>query len=128
MLNARLIIAIALTSVTSVQLLGQEKTPRNTALSPAESLASIKIEEGFEIKIIAHEPQVIDPVDAAFDDQLVARRDLPRQRDLAADDELAQVGIAAPLNRRGHAGPSVAFRWSRGFSRQPRRVERARRQ
>jgi putative membrane-bound dehydrogenase-like protein len=76
----RLLIAWALVT-TSVQLVAQDKTPRNVALSPVESLARIEIEEGFEVKLIAHEPQVIDPVDAAFDDSgrlwVVEMRDYP---------------------------------------------------
>ena len=60
---------IVMIAIASIQMLAQEKTPRSTAWSPAESLARIEIDEGFEIKVIAHEPQVIDPVDAAFDDQ-----------------------------------------------------------
>jgi putative membrane-bound dehydrogenase-like protein len=80
--NAFRLLALAAISVaTSVQLLAQERTPRSTALSPAESLACIELAEGFEIKVIAHEPQVIDPVDAAFDDQgrlwVVEMRDYP---------------------------------------------------
>src|SRR4051812_45719030 len=35
-------------------------------------------------------------LDAALDDELVARVDLARQRDLAADDQLAHLGLIAP--------------------------------
>ncbi|MDX1928069.1 MAG: hypothetical protein SFV81_16200, partial [Pirellulaceae bacterium] len=77
---SRLLTALALV-IASVQLFAQEKTPRSVALSPAESLASIELEEGFEVKVIAHEPQVIDPVDAVFDDSgrlwVVEMRDYP---------------------------------------------------
>ena len=108
--NTRLIIAIALTCVTSVHMLAQEKTPRSTALSPAESLASIEIEQGFAIKIIAHEPQVIDPVDAAFDDSgrlwVVEMRDYPYA---TSDSPSGCVRILSDEDLDGHFEKSVVF-------------------
>ncbi len=76
-----LLAVTAMTLIAPIQIQAQVKSPRNTALSPAESLASIELDNGFAIKLIAHEPQVIDPVDAAFDDQgrlwVVEMRDYP---------------------------------------------------
>lgn len=94
----------------SVQLLAQEKSPRSKALSPAESLASIELEEGFEIKVIAHEPQVIDPVDAAFDDSgrlwVVEMRDYPYP---TSDSPSGSVRILSDEDLDGHFEKSVVF-------------------
>ena len=108
--KTRLITAIALTCVTSLQMLAQEKAPRSTALSPAESLACIEIEQGFAIKIIAHEPQVIDPVDAAFDDSgrlwVVEMRDYPYP---TSDSPSGCVRILSDEDLDGHFEKSVVF-------------------
>ncbi len=110
MLNARLIIAIALVSLPLVQVVAQEKTPRSTALSPAESLASIEIEKGFEIKVIAHEPQVIDPVDAVVDDRgrlwVVEMRDYPYP---TSDSPSGCVRILSDEDLDGFFEKSVVF-------------------
>jgi putative membrane-bound dehydrogenase-like protein len=37
-------------------------------ISPAESLDQIEVIEGFDVDLFAHEPQVLDPVDMAFDE------------------------------------------------------------
>ncbi len=66
----------------------QPPVERETPLSPAQSLAQIKIDSGFQVRLMAHEPQVVDPVDAAFDDRgrlwVVEMRDYPfRTADVA---------------------------------------------
>ncbi|MCC6510286.1 MAG: c-type cytochrome [Pirellulaceae bacterium] len=42
---------------------------RDQPLSPAESAGMLKIDPGFHIQLIATEPQVVSPIDAAFDDR-----------------------------------------------------------
>ena len=51
---------------------GQEKNltelmPRIPFKSPAEALKSFKLERGFGMELVASEPDVTDPIDAAFD-------------------------------------------------------------
>ncbi len=59
--------------------------PRSTALSPEESLSQIVIADGFRVRLLAHEPQIIDPVDAMFDELgrlwVVEMRDYPYPTD-----------------------------------------------
>lgn len=92
------------------QLVAQEKTPRSTALSPAKSLASIELDAGFEIKVVAHEPQVIDPVDAAFDDQgrlwVVEMRDYPYP---TSDSPSGCIRILSDEDLDGQFEKSVVF-------------------
>ncbi len=42
---------------------------RRVPLSPNDSLKMLEIQDGFQVRLIANEPQVIDPVDVAFDDR-----------------------------------------------------------
>ena len=106
---SRLLIAFAMITV-SVQLFAQEKTPRSTALSPADSLAKIELDDAFEIKVIAHEPQVIDPVDAAFDDSgrlwVVEMRDYPYP---TSDSPSGSVRILSDEDLDGNFEKSVVF-------------------
>lgn len=58
---------------------GQES--RRTALSPEESRAEIVLASNWEARLLAHEPQCVDPVEVAFDDSgrmwVVEMRDYP---------------------------------------------------
>lgn len=67
------------------------RSNRSTALSPSESLRSIQLSKVFSpnesVLLLAHEPVVVDPVDAVFDEQgrlwVVEMRDYPT---LATDE------------------------------------------
>lgn len=77
----RAICALMIMHVISGLCAAQQQPARRVALAPDESAAAIAIADGYSIKLIAHEPQVIDPVDAAFDDRgrlwVVEMRDYP---------------------------------------------------
>lgn len=47
----------------------QELLPRLKPLEPPEALKSFQIEEGFRIELVAAEPDVVDPIAIAFDEQ-----------------------------------------------------------
>lgn len=104
------LIVIFLLASTALNLYAQEKSPRSTALSPAESLASVEIEDGFEISIIAHEPQVIDPVDAIFDESgrlwVVEMRDYPYP---TSDSPSGRIRILSDEDADGHFEKSIVF-------------------
>ncbi len=44
------------------------KETRRSPLPPAESLQMIELAEGEHARLLAHEPQIVDPVEAVFDD------------------------------------------------------------
>ena len=46
-----------------------EQMPRIPPKSPAEALKSFKLERGFSMELVAAEPDVTDPIDAAFDER-----------------------------------------------------------
>ena len=77
----RAIFACFILNLVAELTIAQDQVLRRTALSPEASLACIELADGFEIDLIANEPQVIDPVDAAFDDRgrlwVVEMRDYP---------------------------------------------------
>ncbi|MCA9157187.1 MAG: c-type cytochrome [Planctomycetales bacterium] len=54
---------------------------RQTALAPADSLQRIELLDGNHARLMAHEPQVVDPVEVAFDDAgrmwVIEMRDYP---------------------------------------------------
>ena len=45
-----------------------QQTPVDTGLSPAESLASLQVMEGFDIALVASEPLLRDPVAMEIDE------------------------------------------------------------
>ncbi len=71
--NFVLVGLVALAGLLSHRLVGQDESgkvvQRREALSPEESLKMLVIQPGFQVRLMAHEPQVVDPVDVAFDDQ-----------------------------------------------------------
>jgi len=61
--------------------------PRIAPHAPAEALSTFRLQQGFSLELVAHEPDVADPIDAAFDADgrmyVVEMRDypfLPEQR------------------------------------------------
>jgi putative membrane-bound dehydrogenase-like protein len=71
----------AVSYVFVISAYSDEPRVRNTAIAPEVSLGMIELDADFSIQLLAHEPVVIDPVDAAFDDQgrlwVVEMRDYP---------------------------------------------------
>lgn len=74
----RLLIAMAILWFAPVErashVIAQEKSlaemmTRIPAKSPAEAKASFELQHGFSLELVAAEPLVADPIDAAFDDR-----------------------------------------------------------
>jgi putative membrane-bound dehydrogenase-like protein len=83
---SRLIVSVALSVCFAPAVLhSQPPVLRESPLAPAESLAQIELDSNFQARLLAHEPQVIDPVDAAFDDRgrlwVVEMQDYPFRTD-----------------------------------------------
>lgn len=64
-----------------------EQLPRIAPHAPADTLSTFRLQQGFSLELVAHEPAVVDPIDAAFDADgrmyVVEMRDypfLPEQR------------------------------------------------
>lgn len=76
--------------------------PRSVALSPTESANQVVVDPAFEFQLVAHEPQVIDPVDAAFDDRgrlwVVEMRDYPFR---TGSQAAGTIKILSDLNHDG---------------------------
>jgi putative membrane-bound dehydrogenase-like protein len=65
----------------------QEQLPRIPPQSPQQALSTFTLQRGFSLELVAAEPDVVDPIDAAFDEDgrmyVVEMRDypfLPEQR------------------------------------------------
>jgi len=62
-------------------VLAQTQALRNLPLPPAEAVSSFELMPGLQIQLIASEPQIVDPVSAAFDHRgrlwVVEMRDYP---------------------------------------------------
>src|SRR5690606_4684989 len=63
-----------------------DELPRIDPLEPEEAMKSFHLKPGFEIQQVATEPQVVDPVAMAFDED--GRLYVVEMRDYSEDDEL----------------------------------------
>lgn len=75
LLQIRAVVGVLLTGAAIMSCSAQESLkvtdsdmPRRAALSPSQALESFELEPGFSIELVAHEPQVTDPVAIAFDE------------------------------------------------------------
>ncbi len=78
---ARAQIGIAVLLITSSYGNAQESPVVHSPISPEESLKHFVVAPGLEVQLVAHEPQVIDPVAVRFDEHgqmwVVEMRDYP---------------------------------------------------
>ena len=65
---ARAQISIAILLITSSYGNAQESPAIHSPISPEESLKHFVVAPGLEVQLVAHEPQVIDPVAVQFDE------------------------------------------------------------
>ena len=106
----RAIFACFILNLVAELTIAQDQVLRRTALSPEASLACIELADGFEITLIANEPQVIDPVDAAFDDRgrlwVVEMRDYPFPK---SDARTGRIRILSDEDGDGQFEQSTVF-------------------
>lgn len=106
----RCLFAIVGLCLLSVATRAQESKPRSQALSPRESMGMIQLDSAFEVNLLAHEPMVIDPVDAAFDDRgrlwVVEMRDYPYPNDRSPS---GCVRILSDQDADGHYDTATTF-------------------
>lgn len=101
--------------------------PRIPSKSPDEAVQSFELQHGFTLELVAGEPLVADPIDAAFDDQnrlyVVEMSDypfLPEQRAQKYKDQRAEswsrIRLLSDINSDGQMDKSVVFadklRWA----------------
>ncbi len=97
-----------------------EQMPRIPPKTPDEALASFKLERGFSMQLVACEPDVTDPIDAAFDEQgrmfVVEMNDypfLPEQRVQKYLDQRAEtwgkIRLLTDTDNDGRMDKSVVF-------------------
>jgi len=83
---------------------------RRTALEPSQSLAQLQLDEGFTAKILAHEPQAIDPVEVVFDDAgrmwVVEMRDYPFR---TAEQPRGRIVVLSDKDADGHYETAHTF-------------------
>ena len=97
-----------------------EQMPRIPPKSPAEALKSFKLERGFSMELVAAEPDVTDPIDAAFDERgrmfVVEMNDypfLPEQRVQKYKDQRPEtwgrIRLLTDIDNDGRMDKSVVF-------------------
>lgn len=104
-----------------------EQMPRIPAKSPEQALQSFELQNGFTLELVASEPQVANPIDAAFDDRnrmyVVEMCDypfLPEQRVQKYKDQRAEswsrIRLLADTDGDGRMDQSTIFadklRWA----------------
>ena len=133
MIKHRLVwIMAAITVVIHVDARAQEKTlaellPRIPAKSPEEAIQTFELQNGFTLELVASEPLIANPIDAAFDESnrmyVVEMCDypfLPDQREQKYRDQRAEswsrIRLLTDTDRDGRYDRSVVFadklRWA----------------
>lgn len=62
-----LFVASALSAFGQEPQVDEFELPRISATEPADALSTFEIRPGFQLKLVAHEPDVVDPIAMAFD-------------------------------------------------------------
>lgn len=97
-----------------------DQMPRILSKTPAEALQTFKLQNGFSLELVASEPDVVDPIDAAFDARnrmyVVEMNDypfLPEQREKKYRDQRAEtwghIRLLTDTDSDGKMDKSVIF-------------------
>ena len=97
-----------------------DQMPRIPSKTPTEALDSFKLQHGFSLELVASEPDVVDPIDAAFDERnrmyVVEMNDypfLPEQREKKYRDQRAEtwgrIRLLTDSDNDGKMDKSVIF-------------------
>ena len=96
------VVGLFLLWTVAFQGTAQDSMPVNSPLSPDASLDHIIVAPGLQVQIVAHEPQVVDPVAMRFDEEgclwVVEMRDYPHG---PPDGELPRSRISILSDRDG---------------------------
>src|SRR5581483_1942144 len=65
-MRRHLVLALAVLAASLVPAAGQKYPPMPPGMSPAESLAALRVRPGFAVELVAAEPLVMDPIDIAW--------------------------------------------------------------
>ncbi|MDF1737665.1 MAG: c-type cytochrome [Verrucomicrobiales bacterium] len=90
--------------------LSADEFPRVPATKPAEVLKTFEVEEGFQLDLVAHEPDVMDPIAMAFDEKgrayVLEMRGYSERRESA----LGRVRLLTDTNGDGKFDHSTVFK------------------
>lgn len=90
--------------------LSADEFPRVPATEPAEVLKTFEVEEGFQLDLVAHEPDVMDPIAMAFDEKgrayVLEMRGYSERRESA----LGRVRLLTDTNGDGKFDHSTVFK------------------
>ncbi len=104
-----LLLLFSVTALAQEPEVTREELPRVPPLSPDKALASFQIRPGFKLELAACEPEVVDPVAMAFDENsalyVVEMRDYSERR----DEKLSRVRKLEDLDGDGRFEHSTLF-------------------
>jgi len=87
-----------------------EELPRIEPVEPGEVMATFELAEGFDLALVAHEPDVMDPIAMAFDEQgrayVIEMRGYSERR----DDALCRIRLLTDTNGDGRFDHSTVFK------------------
>lgn len=90
--------------------LSSEEFPRVPATEPGRVMETFEVEEGFQLELVAHEPEVMDPIAMAFDEKgrayVLEMRGYSERR----DSDLGRVRLLTDTNGDGKFDHSTIFK------------------
>ena len=98
----------------NVDVVHPDSIPPAPVLSPAEALADLEVEPGFELQLVASEPDVVDPVALAFDEDgamwvVEMRGYMPTLDGTGEEDPVGRIVVLRDLDRDGRHETSSVF-------------------
>jgi glucose/arabinose dehydrogenase/mono/diheme cytochrome c family protein len=98
----------------NVDVVHPDSIPPAPVLSPAEALADLVVETGFEVQLVAAEPNVVDPVALTFDENgamwiVEMRGYMPTVDGTGEEDPVGRIVVLRDLDSDGRYETSTVF-------------------
>jgi len=98
--------------ISATALRAADVPPVTSPVSPHDSLKLFQLDDELEIQLVAGEPQIVDPVDARFDEQhrlwVVEMRDYP-SGPAAGETPLSRISVLTDMDHNGLYESSQVF-------------------